>query len=93
MYEGYASRSVVARYLVMPHIRHVCVLLPFVMPHTKNEGSGLYIAVSLKSRTTRIWPFGCSFACATTMGCARLKLPFGIIIILKSLIIIKKRPG
>ena len=30
MYEGYISRLIVARYLAMLHVRHECVLLPFV---------------------------------------------------------------
>ena len=41
---------------------------------------GLHIAVSLKGRTTRIWSFGCSFACTTAMGCAGFRLSFGTII-------------
>ena len=32
MYEGYFSCLVVARPLVIPNVRHVCVLLPLVMP-------------------------------------------------------------
>ena len=87
MYEG------CARYLVMPHVRHVyvlqplvrlhvrhvCVLQPLVRPHIMRARLGLHIAVSLKGRTTRIWSFGCGFACATAMGCARFRLSFGII--------------
>ena len=68
--------------LVRPHIRHVCLLLPFVMPHVRHMLLGLYIALSLKGRTTCTWSFGCSFACTTTMGCAGLRLPSGIIILL-----------
>ena len=83
MYEGYVSHLVVVRYLVMPyirhvyvllplvrpHIRHVCALLPLVMPHARHAHLGLYIAISLKGRTTHIWSFGCGFACATAMMC------------------------
>ena len=66
----------------MPHVRHMYVLLPFVMPHIMHVHLGLYIGVSLNSRTTRIWPFACGFASTTAMGCARFKLSFGIIILL-----------
>ena len=76
------------RYLVMPHVRHVyvlqplvrlyvryvCVLLPLVRPHVKHAHLGLHIVVSLNGRITRIWPFGCGFACATAMGCVGLRL-------------------
>ena len=82
MYEGYVSRLVVVGYLVMPHVRHVCVLLPFVMPYVRHARLGLYIAVSLKGRTTFIWLFVCGFACATAMGCAGFRLLFGTIIVL-----------
>ena len=72
MYEG------CVRYLVMPHVRHVyvlqplvkphkrhvCVLLPLVRPHVRHVRLGLYTAVSLKGRTTRIWSFGFGFTCA-----------------------------
>ena len=75
--------------LVRLHVRHVCMLLPLVMPHVRHAHLGLHIAISLKVRTTRIWSFGCGFACATTMGCAGFKLPFGIITVLKSLTTIK----
>ena len=54
MYEGYVSRSVVAQYLLMPYIRHVCVLLPLIRPHVRHarlDLQGLHIAVSLKGRT------------------------------------------
>ena len=54
--------------LVRPHIRHLCVLLPFVIPHVRHAHLCLYIGVSLKGRTTRIYSFGYGFACATTMG-------------------------
>ena len=82
MYEGYVSRSVVVQYLVVPHIRHVCIILPLVMPHVRHTRLGLHIVASLKGRTTRIWSFGCCFACATTRGCAGFRLSFGIIFFL-----------
>ena len=66
----------------MSHVKHVCVLLPFVMPHVRHAHLGLHIAVNLKGKTTYIWYFGCSFACATTIGFAGYKLSFGIIIVL-----------
>ena len=68
MHEGYVSHSVAAQYLVMPHVRHAHL--------------GLHIGVRLEGSTTRIWSFGCGFACTTTMGCAQFKLSFGTIIIL-----------
>ena len=67
--------------LVRPHVMHVCVLLPLVRPHVRHAHLGLNIAVSLKGRTTRIWSFGCGFACATTMGCAGFRLLFGTILL------------
>ena len=67
---------------VRPHVRHVYVLLPLVRPHVKHAHLGLYIAVSLKARTTCIWSFGCGFVCATAMVCAGFRLLFGIIIVL-----------
>ena len=82
MYEGYINRSVVVQYLVIPHIRYVYVLLPLVRPHVKHVRLGLHITVSLKDKTTRIWSFGCGFACVTAMGCARFRLLFGTIIVL-----------
>ena len=82
MYKGYVSRSVVAWNLVMPHVRHVCVLLPLVRPHIRHVHLGLHIVVSLKGRTTRIWSFGCDFACAPAMGYAGFRLLFGTIIVL-----------
>ena len=107
MYEGYVSCSVVVRYLVMPHIghvyvllpiartyvRHVCVLLPLVIPHVRYARLGLNKAVIWKGRTTCIWSFGCGFAWATAMGCVGFRLSFGIIIVLLLLTIIKLRPG
>ena len=51
VYEGYISRLVVSLYLVMPHVRHACVLLPLIRPHVKHAGLGLHIVVSLKGRT------------------------------------------
>ena len=68
--------------LVKFHVRHVCVLLLLVMPHVKHAHLGRHIAVGLKGRTIRIWSFGCSFTCATTMGCAGFRRLFGIIIVL-----------
>ena len=68
------------RYLVRPHIRHVCVLLPLVRPHVRHACLGLHIAISLKGRITSIWSFGCGFACTTEMGCAGFRLLFGTII-------------
>ena len=96
MYEGCVSHLVVVQYLVIPHVkhvyvlqplirpyvRHVCVLLPLVKPHLRHAHLVLHIAVSLKGRTTRIWSFGCGFACATTMGCSGFILLFGAIIAL-----------
>ena len=35
IYEGYVSHPVVAQSLLMPHVRHVCVLLPLVMPQVR----------------------------------------------------------
>ena len=46
----------------------------------KEYALGLHIKVTLEGRTTRIWYFGCGFACATTIGCAGFRLSFGIII-------------
>ena len=68
--------------LVRPHVRHVCVLLPLVRPHVRHVRLGLHIAVSLKGRTTRIWSFGCVFACATAMGCAGFRLLQDAVIVL-----------
>ena len=68
--------------LVMPHVRHLYVLLPLVMPHVRHARLGLYIAVSLKGRTTHIWSFGCGFACGTAIGYAGFRLLFGTIIVL-----------
>ena len=89
MCESYINRLVVARPLVMPNVRHVCVLPPLVMPHVRHVHLGLYIVVSLKGRADCIWLFGCYFACTTTMGYAGFKLSFGIIIVLQLLTIIK----
>ena len=96
VYKHYVSHLVVARYLLMPHIRHVYVLLPLirphirhlyllqplVMPHIRLVHLGLHIAVILKGRTSQIWSFGCGFACATAMGCAGFGLLYGTIIVL-----------
>ena len=82
MYKGCVSRLVVVRYLVMPHVRHVCVLLPLVRLHIRHTHLGLHIAVSFKGRTTCISSFGCGFTCATAMGCAGFRLLFGTIIVL-----------
>ena len=75
MYEG------CARYLLMSHVRHVYVLQPLVRPNVMHAHLGLHIAVNLKGRTTRIWSFGCGFACATEMGYAVFRLSFGTIIV------------
>ena len=69
------------RSLVVPHVRHVCVLLPLVMLNVRHARLGLYIWVSLKGKATHIWSFGYSFVCAITTGCVGFKLSFGIIII------------
>ena len=68
--------------LVRPYIRHVYVLLPLVMPHIRHAHLGLYIGVILEGRTTHIWSFACSFACATTMRCAGFRLSFDMTIVL-----------
>ena len=81
MYEGYISYLLVVWYLVMPHVGHVYVL-PFVLPHIRYMCLRLHIGVRVEGTTTCIWFFGCSFACATIMGCAGLRLSFGIIILL-----------
>ena len=57
MYQGCISRLVVVRYLEMPHVRHMCVLLPLLKPHVRHAYLGIHIAVSLKGRTTHIWSF------------------------------------
>ena len=82
MAEGYVSHLVLVQHLVRPHIRHVCVLLPLVRPHERHAYLGLYIAASLKGRTTCIWPLGYGFACATAMGYTGFKLLFVTIIVL-----------
>ena len=82
MYKGCVSCLVVVQYLVMPHVRHLCVLVPLVRPQKRHKYLGLHIVVSLKGRTTCIWSFGCGFACATIMGCAGFRLLLGIIIVL-----------
>ena len=46
----------------MPHVRHVCVLLPLGIPHVRHAYLGLHIGVRLKGRRTRIWSFSCGFA-------------------------------
>ena len=50
---------------------------------------GLHLWASLRDIAIRIWSFGGGFACATAVGCAGLKLSFGIIILLKFSTIIK----
>ena len=96
MYKGYVSRLVPVWYLVMPLVRHVyillpfvrryvthvCMLLPLIRPHVRHAHLGLHITVSSKGKITRILSFGCSFACATTMGCAGFRLLFGTVIVL-----------
>ena len=81
-YKCYISRLVFARYLVVPHIGHVCVILPLVMPHVRHAHLGLHIGVRLKGRTTHIWSFGCTFTYGTIMEYAGLELSFGIIIVI-----------
>ena len=68
--------------LVRPHVRHLCMLLSLAMPYIRHARLGLYIVVSLKGRKTHIWSFICGFACATAMGCAGFRLFFGTIIVL-----------
>ena len=68
--------------LLRPHVRHVCMLLPFVMPHVRYAHLDLHKVFNLKGRITRIWSFGCGFACATATGCAGFRLLFGIIVVL-----------
>ena len=75
--------------LVKPHKRHMYVLLPLVVPHIRHAYLGLHIVLSLKGITTRIWSFGCGFACTTTMGYAGFEVSFGVMIVLKLLTIIK----
>ena len=90
MYEGCAWYLVmphvrhvcVLKPLVRPHVRHVCVLQPLVRPHVMHARSGLHIAVSLKGRTTRIWSFSCGFTCATAMGYTGFRLLLDTSIIL-----------
>ena len=60
----------------------MCVLLPLIKPHVNYVYLGLYIAVSLKGRTTPIWSFGYGFACATAIRCAGFRLLFDTIIVL-----------
>ena len=78
------------RYLVMPHVRHAYVLQLLVRPHVRYAHLGLYIAVSLKGRTTRIWSFGCGFACATAMGYAGFRLLFGTAIVYNYRLLLSK---
>ena len=75
--------------LVRPYVKYIYVLLPLVILHVRHAHLGIHIVVSLKGRITHIWSFGCGFVCALTMGCAGFKLPFGTIIVLILLIIIK----
>ena len=96
MYKGYVSRLVPVWYLVMPpvrhvyvlvhfvrrHVTHVCMLLSLIRPHIRHAHLGLHITVSSKGKITCIWSFGCSFACATIMGCAGFRLSFGTVILL-----------
>ena len=82
MYEGYISCPVVVQPFVMPHVRHVCVILFPVMPNVRHAHLGLHIVVSLKGRTTCIWSFNFGFAHATTVRDFGFKLSFSIIIFL-----------
>ena len=69
----------------MPHERHMCMLLPIVMPYIKHAHLGSHKRVRLEGRTTPIWSFRCDFAYSITMGCAGFRLSFGIIIFLQLL--------
>ena len=60
--------------LIRPYVRHVCMLLPFMMLYIRHAHLGLHTAVSLKGRTTHIWSFGYGFVCATRMGCGGFRL-------------------
>ena len=82
MYEGYISLSVVGRSLVMPHGRHVCVLLTLVILNVRHVHLDLHIWVSLKGRATCIWSFVCGFAFSITIRCAKFKLLLYVIIFL-----------
>ena len=82
MYEGCASPSVVVRYVVMPHIRHVYVLQPSLRPHVRHARLGLHIEVSFKGKTTCNWSFGCGLTCTTSMECVGFRLLFGTNIVL-----------
>ena len=53
----------------MPHVRHVCVLLPLIMSHVRHAHLGLHTGVRLCGKTIFIWFFGCGFACASCKGC------------------------
>ena len=66
----------------MSHVRHVCVLLPFVRPNVRHTSLGLHIAVSLKGGTTKVYSFGCGLVCATAVGYAWFRLLFGVVIVL-----------
>ena len=70
------------QYLVRPHVKHLCVLLPLVVPHVRHAHLGLHIAVILKGKTTYICSFGFNLAFTTTMGCSGSRISFGIITLL-----------
>ena len=78
----YVRHVCVLQPLVRLHVKHVYVLLPLVRPHVRHAYLGLHIVVSLKVRTTRIWSFGCGFACANIIGCVGFRLLFGKVIVL-----------
>ena len=42
VYEGYVSHSIVSQSLIMPHVRHLCVLLPLVLLNTRQIHLGLH---------------------------------------------------
>ena len=76
MYKVYISRLVVVRSLVVPHVRHVCMLLTFVMLNMRHAHLGpIYMGYS-KVKATYIWSLGYGFTCTITIGCAELKLLF-----------------
>ena len=53
--------------LVRPHVSYVYVLLPLIISHVRHTYLGIYVGARMESRTTLVWSFGCGFACATIM--------------------------
>ena len=49
MFKGYVNCSVVVQYLVMPHVRHVYVLLPLVRPHVRHVCATASVKASYKA--------------------------------------------